>query len=136
MILDKENLLSDSQAITVTAGSENVIDMGADSDRIQEFVEKAGELFCQVDADFAGGDDLQVVVQTDDDVAFGSATTVYSTAAIPVADLVAGYQFRLAQLPPHTSERYLRFNYVVTGAGLSGGSVVAGVVLDKQTNGA
>lgn len=134
MIMDKQNRLSESQLLTTTDISDNVIDLGADSSKVQALVERAGELFCQVDVSLTGGTSLQVVVQVDDDVAFGSPTILYSTAVIVAADLVAGYQFRVAQLPVHISERYLSFNYVISGT-FSAGSVVAGIVLDKQTNG-
>ena len=42
MIIDKQNLFSDDQAITVTADSTNVIDLGADDSKIQAINEKGG----------------------------------------------------------------------------------------------
>lgn len=134
MIMDKQNLLSDSQLLTTTAASTNVIDLGADSSKIQALVERAGELFAQVDVALTGGTSVAIAVQVDDDVAFGSPTVLYTTAAIAAATLIAGYQFRVAQLPAHISERYLRFSYVIVGT-FTAGSVMAGIALDKQTNG-
>lgn len=134
MIMDYQNLLSDSQPLTTTAVSANIIDLGADDVAVQAFVERAGKLFCQVDVALATGTSLAVEVQVDDDVAFGSPTTLLITGVIAQADLVAGFQFPLGELPAHISERYLRFNYVIIGA-FDAGSVVAGIVLDTQSNG-
>lgn len=134
MILDYENLFSNDQAITVTAAPTNVIDLGDDDSAVQALNQK-GELdvFCQVTTAFAGGTSLQVALQSDDDEAFGSATTIMTSAAIATASLVAGYQFKFGKLP-RINERYIRLYYTVVGT-MSAGKVVAGLVLDTQTNG-
>lgn len=134
MILDKQNLLSDAQALTTSAASTNVIDLGADDASIQAFVERAGEIFCQVGVALETGTSVAVAVQVDDDVAFGSATTLYTTAAIATASLVEGYKFTLGKFPAHISERYMRLYYTIVGT-FDAGSVDAGIVLDEQTNG-
>lgn len=133
MILDYENTFSDAQELTTTAASSNVIDLGADSSRVQAFVERTFEIFCQVGVALETGTSVAVSVQVDDDVAFGSATTLYTTAAIATASLVAGYKFTIPTLPAHTSERYMRLYYTIVGT-YDAGSVDAGVVLEKQTN--
>ena len=133
MILDKQNLCSDDQAVTVSAASTNVIDMGADAAEVMAFLEKAGELWAQVTTTFTGATSMKVAVQVDDAVGFGTAVTVQESEVILEASLVAGYQFRFAQLPPHLSKRYLRFYYTVDGTH-GAGAISAGIVLDKQTN--
>lgn len=134
MILDKENLFSEDQAITVTAVSTNVIDLGADHARVQLNNEKPADVFVQVTTAFASGTSVKATLQADDDEAFGSAVTVAETAAIATAALVAGYQFKLGRLPRlgTADKRYLRMNYTVVGT-FDAGKVVAGLVFDRQT---
>lgn len=133
MIFDKQNLFSEDQAVTVTANSSNVIDLGNDSSKVQALNSKGElEVVAQVTTAFAGGTSLKVSLQSDDDEAFGSPTTVLETAAIALADLDAGYNFKLGKLPD-INEQYLRLVYTVVGT-MSGGKVFAGLNLDRQTN--
>lgn len=135
MIFDKENLFSEDQAVTTTAASTNVIDLGADDSAVQTNNEKGMiEILVQVTTAFAGGTSLQVTLQTDTDVAFGSAASLQATAAIATASLTAGYQFAIIRLPRSAVERYIRLYYTVVGT-MSAGAVFAGLVLDVQTNG-
>jgi len=131
MILDKELLLSDHQAVTATVVSTNILDLQGENQGDQGPGEPLN-LFAQVtDADFTTGTSIAVSVYTDDDVAFGSATELYSTPAIALADLVAGYNFALGSLPIELNERYLRFTYTVVGT-MAVGTITAGIVSDKQ----
>lgn len=133
MLLDGETQFSNRQAITTTAVSTNIIDLGATGTRanntspltrdIGGWVE---DLLIQVTQDFAGGTSVQVQMQTDDNVAFASPTVVAQTAAIPVASLKAGYRFPLSGFPVGTSERFVRLNYVVAGT-MTAGSITAAV---------
>jgi hypothetical protein len=117
MLYDVQNLLSDAQAVTATANSTNIIDChSTDLGRGQPF-----EVSFDVPTTFTAGGaaTLTVTLTTDDDEAFGSATALWTGAAIPVATLVAGYRF-YAHLPPGV-ERYLRATYTVaTGPMLTG----------------
>lgn len=136
MILDKENLFSEDQAFAglidnTTGYSTNIIDLGNDSARVQAMNEKGGEILVQVTTTFASGTSLKVELLSDDDEAFGSPTTVVSSAAVVTASLVAGYQFKLRL--PEINEQYLRLKYTVAGT-MTAGKVLAGLILDKQTN--
>lgn len=130
MILDKENLFSDDQAVITTAASENVIDTGAAKDvgpgeplRVQ----------CQVsEEDFAGGTSIAVALQTATDAAFTSPVTLFTTEAIALASLVAGYEFAIPMIPKGAL-RYLRLNYTVVGT-MNAGKITAGLLFDKQQN--
>lgn len=135
MILDKENLFSEDQAITVTAVSTNVIDLGADNARNQLDNEKNAEVLCQVTTAFSGGTSVKASLYADDDEAFGSAVLVQESAVIAAASLVAGYQFKLGKGLPRlgaADKRYLRMTYTVVGT-FSAGKVMAGLIFDKQT---
>lgn len=126
MIMDKYNLFSDDQAVTTTAASTNVIDLGADLNIPGADTNQVLELFAQVsEEDFAGGTSVKLQVQTDTTDAFSSATTVAETAAIALADLVKGYRFAMRQLPD-VAERYVRLNYVVVGTHTAG-KITAGL---------
>lgn len=135
MIIDKQNLFSEDQALTASAVSSNVIDLGNDHAYLQPLNEKGLiEVLAQVTLALTGGTSLQVVLQSDDDVAFGSPTVVLESAVVPAADLVAGYQFKLGKLP-RINEQYLRLSYVIVGP-FGAGTIFGALVLDRQTNGA
>ncbi|HLG72618.1 MAG TPA: hypothetical protein VK009_19545, partial [Chloroflexota bacterium] len=78
-----------------------------------------------------GSATLQVQFQTSPDNSAWS--TLAQSDAIPVASLVQGYKFLPGELPGGTS-RYLRLNYVVGTAAMTGGAVTAALVpsLDVQ----
>lgn len=131
MIFDKENMMSEDQAVTVTAASSNVIDLGNDSARVQALNEKGKlELMCQVTTLFAGGTSIVAELQSDDDVAFGSPTTVLQSAAVVTASLKAGYQFPFSELP-EINEQYIRMKYTVVGT-MSAGKITAALLVGKQ----
>lgn len=139
MTLDKENLFSEDQAVyganyaNAAVASTNVIDLGNDDAKVQALNEKGGQLFIQVTDTFAGDDGTSVkfTLQSDDDEAFGSATTLVESAAIAKATLVEGYQVKLAL--PEINEQYVRLLYTTVGT-FTAGKVMAGIVLDRQTN--
>ena len=130
MQFDRENLFSDDQAVTVTAVSTDIIDLagvaGADMGPGE-----AVDLLAQVTVAFVGGTSVALKLETDDDVAFGSATDLGSTPAIATAALVAGYRFP-KQLPKEAIERYVRLTYTVVGT-MSAGKILAGLTLDRDT---
>lgn len=128
MIFDSTFLFSDDQAVTATANSTNIVDLGVSRD-IGKGVPIP--LLIQVTADFATLTSLTVTVETDDNDSFSSATTLASSGAIAAADLVAGYQFPLQYMPIGT-ERYLRITYTVAGTAATAGTVTAGVVASHQ----
>ena len=128
MILDKANLFSDAQAVTATAFSTVAIDLGAPGRGTGEPV----EVFCQVVADFSGGDDLTVSLETAADAAFTTPATLVSSGAALTAALKAGYRFGLGSLP-EGAKRYVRLKYAVTGL-MGTGKITAGLVYDRQTN--
>ena len=133
MLLDGETQFSNRQAITTTAVSTNIIDLGATGTRANNtspLTRDIGgwdnDLLIQVTQDFAGGTSVQVQIQTDDNAAFSSPTTVASSEVAPVASLKAGYRFGLADFPIKTSERFVRLNYVVVGT-MTAGTITAAV---------
>lgn len=141
MIFDAQTRFSKEQAVTVSAASTNVIDLGAAGIPYGDDAALARDqgvndipIRIQVTTAFATLTSLKVAVQTDDNSAFSSATTVLETEAIPVASLVAGYQFNIDKLPLKTTERYVRLYYTVAGTDATAGKITAGVVAANQQN--
>lgn len=141
MIIDNSLLLSDAQAVTASAASTNVIDLGTtgtpfgasaallrDLGRGQEV-----DLAVTVNQAFAGLTNLQVSVQVSPDNA--TWTTVSSGAVVPLASLVAGYQFKVpGSIEEGVNARYLRLYYTVGGSNATAGKITAAVVASRQTN--
>lgn len=141
MIIDNSLLLSDAQAVTASAASANVIDLGTtgtpygasaallrDLGRGQEV-----DLAVTVTQAFAGLTSLQVSVQVSPDNA--TWTTVSSGAVVPLASLVAGYQFKVpGSIEEGVNVRYLRLYYTVGGSNATAGKITAAVVASRQTN--
>lgn len=148
MLMDKNTLFSDKQSLAQTAGtylSDKSIDLGAAAtDSLGNSpISDIGrgvpiEVLCQVTTAFAssGSATLQVKLVMADDAALSSNLTVlHETAVIAFASLVAGYQFRLGGMPPPgISQRYLGLQYIVGTATTTAGNILAGLVVDRQSN--
>jgi hypothetical protein len=143
MALFDNNLFSDSQAITASAASTNVLNLGAmgtppGAAGALVFDVGLSEIQIQISVteDFATLTSLVVSVQTDDTDGFGSPTTILATQAIPVATLKKGYTFNITELPQGITERYLRLLYTVAGSNATAGKIIAGVVASARKAGA
>jgi len=131
--------VSPGQAITATAVSTNVVDLGAlttisTSPNTSTAVRDMGKgelvrLLCQVTVDFATLTSLTVAIQGATDEAFTSPQTIVASQAIPVASLVAGYKFAgLDFVPRNFIFRYIRLNFTVAGSNATAGRVFATAV--------
>ncbi|MDI9505526.1 MAG: hypothetical protein QM271_05395 [Bacillota bacterium] len=127
MILDKQNLFSDDQAVTVTADSTNVIDLGIAGMGKGEPV----RLFAQVTTTFDGGTSLKASLVTSDSTPFSGAPSLVEPAASAAASLLAGYAFGLGGFMPEEIKRYNKLVYTVVGT-MTAGTITAGFLLDKQ----
>jgi len=141
MIFDASLLLSDQQAITASAASANVIDLGATGTPVGSSVPLTRdigrgckvELSVAVTATFNNLTSLAVSIQTSPDNA--TWTTREQGEAVPLANLVAGYQFKVpAEFEESTDTRYVRLFYTVVGTAPTTGKINAGVVASRQTN--
>lgn len=136
MLLDAQALFSDSQVVTSTAASTNLIDLGTPGTPIRAAQALTPDLgagipipiLVQVDIDFAGGTSIAVGLEMDTTAAFGSATVLFLSAAIVTATLVAGYEFLINWIPTGVVEQFLRLNYTVVGSMTGGGAITAGLV--------
>jgi hypothetical protein len=128
MILDKQNMFSLAQAVTATAGSTDVVDLGAGDAGPSERV----SLFVSCDPAFTGTGTITVELHTADAQAVGALTSPVTVAAYPVtnAALTAGGKL-VADRLPHGMKRYARLNYVVSGT-VAAGKFTSGLVWDVQ----
>lgn len=122
MILDKQNLFSDAQAITASAASENYVDMGAREIAFGDPV----EIFIGVEEAFTNLTSLTIAVQTDDEITFSGATTLVSETIL-LANLTAGARANL-KFMPKGNLGYMRLYYTVTGSAPDAGKITAGIV--------
>lgn len=135
MIFDKQNLLSNDQAITGTAVSENVIDITGVAGK------DAGpgtpiNVLAQVTEAFNTLTDLTIALETDDVVGFtgeGSVKTTLQSVNLVLAKLTLGKQISLSTLPKGC-KRYIRLSYTVNGSNPSTGKIFAGLVDAVQSN--
>ena len=110
------NLFSDAQAVTATAVSTNVIDLGSPD---------AGEgnpidVNVEVGTAFAGLTSVQVALQ---DSADGSTfADVFTSRVFVLAELAANGKplFRIPLPSSPNVRRYVRLNYIVVGTGTAG----------------
>lgn len=141
MILSAQQLFSDDQAVTATAISTNVIDLGV-----------AGTPYGAVAAlnnDKGKGTKVPVLIQVTEDFATLTSLTVtlevsaaagltspkvLATETILVADLVAGKQTFMQCLPNGADLRYLGVRYTVNGSNATAGAITAGISMGNQTN--
>lgn len=132
MFIDAENEFSAAQAVTASAASTNVVDLGVARRGAGEPLKIAAGV--QTTLASAGQTaTMSVKLQSDDNSSFSSPTTHFTSDAIAEADLVAGYQFDLPLVPDEVG-RYLRLYYTVANENFTSGNMDAGIVKDKQTN--
>lgn len=138
MFVDNNLVMSDAQVITAQSAtpSTNVIDLGVTGRNIRNDC----KVICRVageDFDSAGDAvTLTVAFQTDDDVAFGSATTLWTSATLAQATVVAGYTIFEADLSNYddkTRKVYPLYFYTCGTADATKGKIDAFIVLDSHT---
>ena len=141
MILSAEQLFSDDQAVTATAISTNVIDLGVAGTpygaaaALNQDVGKGAPIpiLVQVTADFNTLTSLTVTVETSANSDL-SSSTVLATESILLADLVAGKQMFNQVVPNGADQRYLGVRYTVVGTPPTLGNITAGITMGNQTN--
>lgn len=111
MYLDAQHLFSDAQAVTSTAVSTNVIDLGGDHN-VGIGEPMAVVITLDVGTDFTTGDETYVVtLQTGSSI---TPTTVIASKEI-VGLQAAGTKFVMGVPADTSGERYLRLNFTHGG---------------------
>lgn len=129
MIHDAQNKFSTAQALTATAASTNLIDLGQVRD-----LGTGENLYVVLTVDVAltdAGSDSTVTVdlQTDDNSSFSSPTVAQTLFTIPAVSAI-GYKAIARIQPGAGNERYCRLNYTMNNGNLTTGSVTAEFVHD------
>ena len=140
MIFDTTVLLSDHQAVTATALSTNVIDLGTagtpyGGNALNKDQGKGTPvpILIQVTQDFTNLTSLTVTLEVAATAAMTSSTVV-NTQTILAADLIAGKQTFMQCLPNGIDQRYLAVRYTVAGSAPDAGKIKAGMTMGNQTN--
>lgn len=113
-ILDANLRFSDSQALTATADSTNVIDLSSDRDT------GAGEPMCvivYIETALGGTSSptLSVSIETDDNDSFSSGDVIAVSDAFTVAE-IGSTGFEIVVPLPMRNERFLQLIYTLTGS--------------------
>jgi hypothetical protein len=141
MILSAEQLFSDDQAVTATAISENVIDLGVAGTpygAVAPLNQDVGKgtpipILIQVTSAFNTLTSLTVTIESS--AAAGlTSPTVLATEVILLADLIAGKQTFCQVVPNGADARYLGVRYTVIGTNPTLGNITAGISMGNQTN--
>lgn len=133
MLTDKFLYFGELQAVTATAASTDSLNLSAFRNigiGVQDI-----ELFCFVGTAVtaAGAATVTISLETDDNAAFSSATTIFTTGAIGKATLVAGFNALDGVKIPSGAEQYLQLRYTVATGPLTAGTFTAGLVYANQS---
>lgn len=144
MITDLQSKFSDAQAVTATALSNNVIDLRGGNTTptlVDESLQGGNEplwLVCQVGTAFtaAGAATMTVTLESDSTADLATSATVhYTSSAIAVATLVAGYRLFAFPLPGGTTyERYLGLRYTIATGPMTAGTITTYLTPSIQQN--
>ncbi|OBU70452.1 hypothetical protein A9K58_00430 [Stenotrophomonas maltophilia] len=135
MILDAQNEFSNSQAVTATAISTNVIDTGTDQNPVKDLgALEPIFLVVQVDTTFAAAGAATLAVSLESSAAAGltSANVHFNTGALALAALTAGTTLAVVALPSGDYLRYLGVRYTVGTGPMTAGAVSAFLTRDPQ----
>jgi len=141
MIFDRTLLFSNAQAITASASSTDIVDLGATGTvygaaaALSRDIGKGMDvsILIQVVEAFNTLTSLKIGIETDDNAGFSSAREVLSQT-LTLAQLTLGKPSVIVTVPPGTAERYMRIYYTVAGTNPTLGKITAGIVADVQTN--
>lgn len=153
MYVDKQTEFSDSQAVTATALSTNVLDIfstlaggttnaaGISPNARIDIGSGPGDLYLVVSTAVTATDTgsdatLTITFETADDAAITTnATVVFSTPAIPFASFAtAGTQLVAIRLPAALYRRYVAVRYTVASGPLTAGAFDAFLTPTLQLN--
>lgn len=137
MILDKNLLFGSSQAITASAASTDVIDLGVLED-LGIGDDPSLEILILVTEAFTAAGAATLTTAIQGSVDNSAWTDMAITGAIGKASLTAGAEVARWSLPSlvagQSMPRYLRMNYTVATGPMTAGKITAGILLDRQQN--
>lgn len=133
MFLDKSHEMSDSQAVTASAASTNVIDLGPV--HLSQSYGGDAELLLRVKeaVTAAGAATVNFKLETASDEAFSSPVVLAESGAIGKAALTLNSEHLKIKVPSG-ADRYLRVYYEVATGPLTAGKFYAALAMSRQTN--
>jgi hypothetical protein len=139
MIIDAFNEFSAGQAVTATALSTNVIDLGPTQSGQRRDIGNGEEMWLVVQTNVAATDagndaTLAVTLESADNEAISTNATVhYTTGALAFADFSpARTALAVIRIPNALYRRYLAVRFTVASGPLTGGTFSAALVKDPQ----
>jgi len=131
MYIDKQNTMSSAQAITASAASTSVIDLGLGD--IGKSQDQAPWLLVRTVAAFNTLTSLNIKLQTSVDAAFTSPIDLPINLEVVLASLTANTEQIKARLPIGCKQ-YIRMYYTVTGSNPTLGTIDALLLEDVQSS--
>ena len=132
MMYDKLNTFGTDQAVTTTAPSTDIIDLGAARDMGNgEPLELVILVTETVTA--TGAATVTFTLETDDNAGFSSTVVLASSGAMAKAALTTGTEVLRVKVPLD-AERFLRTNYTVATGPLMAGKFTAFLTHDRQAS--
>ncbi len=127
MIIDKNLVMSDAQAITSSVASSYIDTLAAG-----DAVAPGARLKVQVNTPFTTDDDatLTVSLQTADNSSFNNATTLCASATLAVTSIDAAGDNVIDIQIPFGVERYLQTYYAVGTGTFTAGKIDSRIVVD------
>lgn len=135
MIQDKQLEFSNAQAITATATSTNVIDLGAKHGRGHSGPGPKIEFTVGTTFAAAGAAGLTIQIRTSDSSDMSGATVIASSQRLALADLEAGKGVPYYPHIPVNAKRYVDLNYVVDTGPMTAGTLTARGTAELQIGG-
>lgn len=132
MLLDKQNLFADKQAVTAQAISTNVMDLGKAGLNIGVGEPIYLNALVTTTLDDSGDDSTLTVELVTDDNESMSSPTVIQTLGTFAANAAAGTKMSCAIPSSNLYERYIAVRFTPTGGSLSAGNVSAFLSKDQD----
>lgn len=134
MILDKLLMFSEAQAVTASAASTDVVDLGPiDGTRRDIGVGEPLEFWANVNTTAAAAGAATVNIQLQTSADNSTWVTLLDSGSLALAALTAGKRVISAKVPQGVL-KYLRVNYVVGTGPLTAGAFTSGINLDVDAN--
>lgn len=136
MIMDAQNRPSNNQSVAAAAGtivSTDTIDLLAANDNLGRSGTAIRAIAVMTAALVGAGASIQAQLIESANANLSSPNVLASGPVVAVAAATAGA--KLLDVPvPDTAQRYIGFQYVISGAATTGGTVTAGIVGGTDRN--